>query len=1082
MVAENMLKDEERLLGRYRVHGDYLLSVAWSPDGRMLAVGGGDQAVWLLTPSGEELFCLAGHQGAISSLAFFTDGQRLVSGAADNTVRLWDCISQREIRCLDGHQETVKSLVISADGSQIASCSNDATLRLWNLNNRLLNRVLRGHEGKVFAITASADFACIASGSGDKTVRLWDSQTGQKRACLRGHHGAVWAIVLSPKGHVLASGSIDCTIRLWNVADGAEIACLQGHHGSVNFLAFTADGRYLASASSDRTVRVWSIDEQRELICMEGHKDKVWSIAFSPDCQRLASVGDDGMLCLWNTTDLLPVIGIAKPSAIQFWITAQLASLCLSAALQSNQDYWVPQLPGADAEKGLLGVLQAENPQRICGGVALSHDGRRLYKGASSGRIQAWDIENGTLLWQNMHHFDAIQELALSTDGEYLASASSDARIGLHASLTGELLTYLYTYSCHVVSISFSPDGRHLASAPFNNTIHLWDVVTASKLMGLAGHEDRVRCVRFSPDGSLLASGSNDQTLRLWRMPSGEPELWSEKLESVAFSIAFSLDGQHLAAGLFDGTIRLWRLERLVEITQIKAHNGFVMCLAFAPDCRRLASGGGGDDNSIRIWNLENNTEEKCFILQKNQGCRQLVWSADGAFMAAGLTNDTTHLYDTRTQGMLRAAALSISQPAPAQVSVPQSLDVLPSLWASLQQLNIAAPLCLLRDLRALLAGDAPETLHTLVSHPGLHALRSLRWPSPSRIGLIALLLNGWPGRARWQVPENLSSSEILLLLQDALQNAYANTRQNSQQNNQTTQQPIDIPPPPLGWLQQALDKIDNRMLTLLCALGPQAVAADPALPLRLLPQLPLMQPLSQLQRKLLEQALSSLDSGAAQGGGSGLDRAGFSLRGPLTALLPSQWAYPRELLRWRHADGGLLYRTRRGREPQKLRPLVIVLDTSPACWGPIESLTRLTAHALAETLAERHCPALFLSTDGRVHALQQRVERLQLLTQRSQHSADIPTVLQQAQRLRRELVSNSADLKPLIVLLSHCWWGAEWDGRQQVQEGLRALFVQYPAQLSQQPPFASCCERWATVPHGKLDALAGALEKIIAT
>nr|VFK60948.1 MAG: hypothetical protein BECKTUN1418D_GA0071000_11399 [Candidatus Kentron sp. TUN] len=196
-----------------------------------------------------------------------------------------------------------------------------------------------------------------------------------------------------------------------------------------------------------------------------------------------------------------------------------------------------------------------------------------------------------------------------------------------------------------------------------------------------------------------------------------------------------------------------------------------------------------------------------------------------------------------------------------------------------------------------------------------------------------------------------------------------------------------DPEPPvaPIAFLQQAATNMDERLLTLLAALGPKAVAANPGLPLRLRARVPDLPRLSIPQRQLLGARIAPLAAGPAQGdGGMGFDRAGFSHHGRLTALAPSQLVLPPELLAWRYLDGGLLYRARTGREPPQLRPTIIVLDTSPACWGVIESLTRPAAHALAESLAHQGMPALFLTTSElHLHPLTQPAQRLQLLTHR---------------------------------------------------------------------------------------------------
>jgi ATP-dependent Clp protease ATP-binding subunit ClpC len=285
-------------------------------------------------------------------------------------------------------------------------------------------------------------------------------------------------------------------------------------------------------------------------------------------------------------------------------------------------------------------------------------------------------------------------------------------------------------------------------------------------------------------------------------------------------------------------------------------------------------------------------------------------------------------------------------------------------------------------------------------------------------------------------------------------------------------------PPPPLALLRQAADTLDDRLLTLLSALGPQAVAADPGLPLRLLPQVPHLPPLTASQRRLLSQTLTPLQAGPAQGSGLGFDRSGLAPRGPITALAPSQLAYPWELLTWRHHNGGLLYRTRTGQEPPHYRPTVLILDISPPCFGPIEALTRPAAHAIASTLRHHQQPVILVAAagTGSVHPLDHPADRLALFTLRSRQAVQTVSVLRKADALRRTLQGGPHE--PLILLLTHPWWGDETDDPIALPH-LRALFIQYPGKTVH-PGWANRCERWETLGPHEGERLGAVLERLM--
>ena len=308
-VSEGQVSTKDLPAGAIKrfTHGVSVYTVAFSPDGQLLASGGNNnEAILWNVANRNQPTDFRGHTKSVMSVAFSPDGKYLASASHDGFVRLWDVsLKHRHTTFTHTHTGWVKAVAFSPDGKTLASGGGNQTgsVMLWDVPKNRRVTAIAGHAGIVESVAFSPDGQLLASASRDKTVKLWDVNTQQIRETLTKHKNVVYAVAFSPDGRTLATSSRDYTIKLWRVASGENFATFEidkARYIYAEALAFSPDGKYLASACVDYTVRLWDVDNRSVASTLRGHNGAVTSVAFSDDGKLLASGSRDRTVLLWK--------------------------------------------------------------------------------------------------------------------------------------------------------------------------------------------------------------------------------------------------------------------------------------------------------------------------------------------------------------------------------------------------------------------------------------------------------------------------------------------------------------------------------------------------------------------------------------------------------------------------------------------------------------------------------------------------------------------------------------------------------------------------------------------------------------
>lgn len=432
-------------------HGGPAVCLAFSTDGKWLASGSKDFDARLWDArSGIHLATLPGQNGMLTSIAFSPNSRLLLTGCADGTMELWNVpapgqiakhMGHEDINLFKGHEMWINKAIFLPDGQTIVSGSDDGSLKFWEVARASRSSILDYHSavqpatldelrqentGKDFLLRKDACEVRFCAGGAKLAVlddrpiiQVWDGDVKEALGVLPLPDTEAKATVLFPDGQRALSVGSDDRLYLWKLDERGSPSVVGAMGFPVARLAVSQDGRRLAAGTVNGKLVLWDVASWKAMATNACGPGRISSLGFYPDGQALlVAIG------ISADTNLLARVEIGdgairfSPTSAQGLVTAVAFSPDSKLIATSARDGMV-HLWRADS-LAPVGTLRGHSGYETS--AAFSPDGSTLATASNDGTVKLWAMASQEELLTMPGHIAPWTQVAFSPDGTKLVA------------------------------------------------------------------------------------------------------------------------------------------------------------------------------------------------------------------------------------------------------------------------------------------------------------------------------------------------------------------------------------------------------------------------------------------------------------------------------------------------------------------------------------------------------------------------------------------------------------------------------------------------------------------------------------
>lgn len=657
-----------------------VFSLALSPNRRFIAAGRGNRIFVYDLVTGSELTRLTdpsllsvqqeskslygpgvAHRDFVHALAFSPDGKYLASGGY-RVVKLW----QREEPAAAGTITTdlaPRAMSVHPDGTRAAILLEDSSVRLWNPSTGQAGATIAAGDSPVKSLAFSPDGESLLTGDEAGHVHVYKTADGTQVAQLATPN-AVSALTVAarPNGFELITGQGDNKVLRWKWPieqnQGAEppkpIGEMSGHAGPVTSLVVLSSGNEILSGSTDGTVRIWNLENNSQVFS-QNTGAPVSGVSVSLDGQTIAACGENGIARVWSR-DGKQKCEVKGNSILDGRVAAltedqAVAKSRLSLADQARQQ----------AEKDLKDreeSLKKSNEQLATAEKELAEAQKKLDEAKAKAEEAAKKLAE-------KRDDDGLKKAREAADKEVeKATGERDKKQEAVASAKRGIEISEQSVALGKTRLEERTKAKSAEEAAVKAVEELLAAANEAAGKGVVP----MRGVALSADGNILTTSGDDGLIQQWSASDGSSlnafaahSGGAKGLQSTgAVLVTIGADKRAVA---WDTSPR-WRLATVIggkpEDPLDVSASPFadrVLCLAFSPDSKLLATGGGEPSRSgeLMLWNVEKAERVRTFADAHSDTVYDVEFSRDGKQLLSGAADKFVKLFDVASGALVRS-------------------------------------------------------------------------------------------------------------------------------------------------------------------------------------------------------------------------------------------------------------------------------------------------------------------------------------------------------------------------------------------------------------------------------------------